>query len=351
MLTCLFYSLASYSASDIGNRFDSLFASAPIVSDSVRFVDVPYFDIPAGASLVYDSLSLENNSSIRISGRLEVGELTVEAGSISSIVSSGSCYVSGNLYLRKNATLAIEGHVEVLGNVISEENAGLIMHAGSLLQVGGNMEGSVSSNIIGGGRVRVKGFVSGGYMDNPNVNKIWPYELIHFSAVNTGQAIELRWATMSEFICKEFVIQRSGDGLLFEDCFAMEALGTANSVQYYSVIDPSPFSGMNYYRLKQINIAGHTISSDVVTSYIDSQLAMLQIVPKPSIQQVDIYYPESFSQISIQLQDRSGNVLSSDIEYSYPYFIIKTSEIVTGIYYVSVEIDGVPELRPVSILN
>ena len=53
-----------------------------------------------------------------------------------------------------------------------------------------------------------------------------------------------------------FEIERSLDARKFETIGEIKGAGTSNGDHHYSFMDESPVSGMNYYRIKQIDFDG-----------------------------------------------------------------------------------------------
>ena len=93
-----------------------------------------------------------------------------------------------------------------------------------------------------------------------------PIKLLNFDAVyNTSDKdVNISWKTASEINNKLFTVERSTDGINFEEIATQPGAGTSTSVHSYSTIDPTPVAGIDYYRLKQTDIDGNFTYSDVV---------------------------------------------------------------------------------------
>jgi len=83
-----------------------------------------------------------------------------------------------------------------------------------------------------------------------------PVELTSFSAKKTGEVVEIKWGTASEINSKIFIVERSIDGINFEEILETRGAGNASESQFYQEIDFFPNEGVNYYRLKQIDYNG-----------------------------------------------------------------------------------------------
>jgi hypothetical protein len=98
-----------------------------------------------------------------------------------------------------------------------------------------------------------------------------PVELLVFDAkanYNTKQ-VDLYWQTASEINNHYFTVQRSTNAVEFEDVFDKEGAGNSNTIRTYAGVDPAPFSGVSYYRLKQTDFDGSMAYSDIVAVQFD----------------------------------------------------------------------------------
>jgi hypothetical protein len=82
-----------------------------------------------------------------------------------------------------------------------------------------------------------------------------------------NQYVDLSWSTMMESNVEYFEIQRSGDGLNFEDIDSVQSQMkiTTNVYQLqYNYTDTHPLMGTSYYRVKVVGKNGYTNQSPVV---------------------------------------------------------------------------------------
>ena len=92
-----------------------------------------------------------------------------------------------------------------------------------------------------------------------------PIQLINFTAQVFGDKVQLNWATASELNNHYFTVQRSVDGVEFEQVGEVAGAGTTSVEQHYQLIDNSPKSGTSYYRLKQTDFDGKFTYSDIIS--------------------------------------------------------------------------------------
>ncbi|MBL4862537.1 MAG: T9SS type A sorting domain-containing protein [Crocinitomicaceae bacterium] len=107
-----------------------------------------------------------------------------------------------------------------------------------------------------------------------------PIELVTFTAHRTEDKVKLEWATASELNNNYFSIERSVDGVLWEEILRQDGAGNSNDLLFYSDLDNAPFSGLSYYRLKQTDFDGKTSHSQVESVNFDA--TQLSIYPNPA---------------------------------------------------------------------
>jgi Secretion system C-terminal sorting domain len=91
-----------------------------------------------------------------------------------------------------------------------------------------------------------------------------PITLEYFTArKNTATSSILNWKTSQEINTASFNIERSNDAIGFKKIGTVRAAGNSNVGIEYSFIDNNPVQGINYYRLKQIDIDGRFIYTPV----------------------------------------------------------------------------------------
>jgi len=114
-----------------------------------------------------------------------------------------------------------------------------------------------------------------------SVSTALPITLVSFSAkIQPDNSVLLNWETTNETNNKYFGVERSEDGSDFTQIGEVKGSGTTGLVQDYSFNDPNPPLGMNYYRLRQVDIDGHFTFSPVVAVQIQSSIAF-RILPNP----------------------------------------------------------------------
>ncbi len=85
-----------------------------------------------------------------------------------------------------------------------------------------------------------------------------PVNYLFFEAEKiTNSEVLLSWGTIEEVDNDYFIIQRSSDGINFEDIGVVDGKGNSTAANYYNYTDYNPGTGMVYYRLKQVDFDGN----------------------------------------------------------------------------------------------
>jgi hypothetical protein len=92
--------------------------------------------------------------------------------------------------------------------------------------------------------------------------------LTNFKGIfSTNQNVDLSWSTMMESNVDYFEIQRSGDGMNFEDIDSVQSQMKISTSVYqlqYNYVDTHPLLGTSYYRVQVIGKNGYINQSPVV---------------------------------------------------------------------------------------
>jgi len=165
-----------------------------------------------------------------------------------------------------------------------------------------------------------------------------PIELLNFIAHPAGENVQLDWLTASETNNDYFTIQRSNDGISFEELQRKQGAGNSNSVLYYSAVDRNPYDGISYYRLMQTDFDGKHTYSNIVTVDVVRQLVVdYETYPNPFSTSTTFTINDASEIIKTDL--RIYNILGEEVlnkSITTPSTVLKTNNLPSGIYYYSV---------------
>ena len=150
----------------------------------------------------------------------------------------------------------------------------------------------------------------GGTIIDLNGNFALPVQWVKFTATKKEQSSLLNWQTGSEQNSDRFEIERSSNGTTFNTIGTVASTNNPNGAQY-SFQDNYPLTGINYYRLKQLDIDGKFEYSRIVQLSFD-QKGTITIYPNPVKEWLNISVTGSQTIRSIVITDLTGKVVQKN---------------------------------------
>lgn len=239
----------------------------------------PVLDIGSNSTFIIDaggSFELVGGASVTGTGSL-------------SVASGASLTVTGNLSFSGGGDATISGYTNVTGTV----------------SIGG-----AGSSVCGSG-VLIASALSGSTCGSLSL-VILPVELINFSATCLTKGVQINWSTASETENDYFLIERSTDGIKWNNVATVAGNGTSSNVNKYVHNDFGVSSKIAYYRLSQVDKNKNVTvfkTIDVLCDFKGKDDVVL--FPNPSSTELNIILNASTqSQNSIiRLLDNMGKVV------------------------------------------
>ncbi len=182
------------------------------------------------------------------------------------------------------------------------------------------------------------------FIDFPN-NPL-PVTLTDWTAeVTPHDEVELSWTTSSEINNDYFVIERSTNGLTFDEIGKIGGAGNSTIQRSYSFIDSDPAKGMSYYRLKQVDFNGESETFNVLAiEFVKSlsEACVLKVYPNPCVGNCTVSLEDCEMQgkeIEMEMYDMSGNLVKRRMKHSDSntrtrFDIDATNNLTPGVYIV-----------------
>ena len=138
-----------------------------------------------------------------------------------------------------------------------------------------------------------------------------PAVMSPLKAFRDNHAVLLKWATTSEQNTSHFDVLRSEDGVHFETLIGrVTAQGNSSSLVNYSITDPTPLSGINYYRLKQVDLDDRSVLSNVAHIDMSQPFTSAAVYPNPAKTTVTLeYITEKAGNVQLMILDSKGAVV------------------------------------------
>jgi Secretion system C-terminal sorting domain len=113
-----------------------------------------------------------------------------------------------------------------------------------------------------------------------NITICLPTDNLQLDAEKQAERVKLHWDAMNEQSLSHYVIERSGDGSTWADLGTAQAIGQPNATQSYLSYDNAPLGGMNYYRLRVIDLNGAVNYSNQVDVFFAGE-EWVNVSPNP----------------------------------------------------------------------
>lgn len=136
-----------------------------------------------------------------------------------------------------------------------------------------------------------------------------PVELLSFDALAVGNEVVCEWMTASETNSDHFILERTTDEQEQVPIAIVTAAGTSNSVRRYHAVDAHPASGMNYYRLVQVDRNGDRHMSKVVpVRFVATDVFTL--TPNPASGDVHVRLDSPQGTTAVEVHDSMGRMIA-----------------------------------------
>ncbi|MFN5518461.1 MAG: T9SS type A sorting domain-containing protein [Bacteroidota bacterium] len=261
-----------------------------------------------------------------VTNMLNGGYWTVEPNAYSS--------VNYGIELRQRGYTNFTGNSTMLG-VIKRTNSSSPWQGTNYAGVNG-FHNNATQTISGGVATAIRTSVTSfsdfgiGFTGTP-----LPVQLTAFDATVIPQRrVLLNWVTASELNSDYFEVQRSIDAVSFETIGKVASAGFSISELNYLLTDENPYSGISYYRLKQVDTADRfTFSAIRKVDITDGLDKKVQAYPNPVGETLYIEGINNDALTQIVISDISGRALISQSDYHVQQ--IRLNELPAGHYLLS----------------
>lgn len=141
-------------------------------------------------------------------------------------------------------------------------------------------------------------------------NNVLPVQLLYFTVTKKETRTLLEWSTAAEYQNRGFDVERSSDGVQFEDIGFVDGAGNSNYVHTYSMYDNAPLPGRSYYRLRQTDTDGRVTYSKIVSVEFILPGNLVQLLPNPTTGYINLVFrltsPEN---CTLTITDLTGRLL------------------------------------------
>lgn len=166
-----------------------------------------------------------------------------------------------------------------------------------------------------------------------------PVELLNFNGNKVADFTNnLYWSTASEFNSDYFILGYSQDAEQFSELYRVKAAGNSNQVRNYNFMHYDVPQGINFYRLKQVDLDGGYHYSDIVKIINKTEKYQANVYPNPATDNISILINNPVGNSLIQIYDALGQLMEQReiAENSNLLTDINISQYANGMYYISI---------------
>jgi len=201
-----------------------------------------------------------------------------------------------------------------------------------------------STSITGGGNLSTQVTTSGSagvcMVYKFGINPL-PITLVSFNASKDKNGyVKLNWVTSNEENNLGFDVEYSADGKIWDKLDFVRTKssnGTSVSALSYSFLHTHAAKGVNFYRLKQIDLNGNSTFSNIATINVDTKNSEVRIFPNPMGGSGTLNIDGLASKASIEIFNMAGTKLYNINSNNNNTQKIDMSNYASGVYNVIVK--------------
>jgi hypothetical protein len=137
------------------------------------------------------------------------------------------------------------------------------------------------------------------------VSNVLPITLVSFQARSEEGGAMITWKVSAEINNEKMLVQRSKDGLNFQEIGQVKGRGTTNVPFEYHFFDANPGGGETYYRLKQLDFNGKFEYSKIIVLNTEGFIRLF-IYPNPARERVFVKTTQDVIDLGLHLYDALG---------------------------------------------
>lgn len=182
---------------------------------------------------------------------------------------------------------------------------------------------------------------------------ILPVTLENFKGRLANKVVNLNWKMSSQDNVDYFNIERSTDGIAFQ---FLQKVNAENTLSGYSFLDPYPYPGYSYYRLRIISKEGQMVTSPVIKIVApEKNLALVTLFPNPVKDNIQVQlFSLKMQKVIIGIDNTAGQTLirkSVSLDAGLNTRQVFFSGLYAGVYILSVEDEKGTEMSRIKIMK
>jgi hypothetical protein len=170
-----------------------------------------------------------------------------------------------------------------------------------------------------------------------------PVEFISFEARKEQHQVQLNWRVASEENIRAYHVERSADGINYTSIGSVPPRPAA-PFNDYAFTDATPMNGVNYYRIREEDIDGRAMYSDVRTVKMNESAFIVTMYPVPVKDELTVkLITDQDEQVYIRVTDVQGRMLSVrrvQLNAGTNLHKLPVNNLMNGMYFIEVAGSG-----------
>ena len=168
------------------------------------------------------------------------------------------------------------GYVGSLGGLaVARLNGGTWADEGSFGTTGNTVSGTLTSNTA------TLDFTATFALGTTTTSNALPVMFADVKAFQKNSGVQVEWTNLTERDMVSYTVERSADGQSWAAINQQAPRSNVNDRESYSTFDGAPFNGVNFYRIKALDISGKIVLSKTMKVDINSKQNGFAIFPNP----------------------------------------------------------------------
>jgi hypothetical protein len=308
------------------------------------------------ATIITANTGLEGIGNWNAPGTWDLGRIPACGDTI--IIPAGvTVHIAANVDLdTKDCAPAV---VQIYGKVNFANGRKLSLSAGGCVQI--YLNGTVEQSGAGGGaseQIEIQkqtwwqasdGTLNGTAAGvNLGCGALLPVEMLDYSVENINEQVNITWTTGSERDNSFFTIERSKDGVYWENIGKELGSGTTTSITTYNYEDTNPYIGLSYYRLSQTNINGERISLGSISNTYSTSAFLVYPIP---VNKMMFLEGTDLSHSKIKVLSSTGAEIYVEQTLIGDKIAFNFTEVKNGAYFVTIENDKTSKVERIIVCH
>ncbi|MEO6949838.1 MAG: T9SS type A sorting domain-containing protein [Ginsengibacter sp.] len=168
-----------------------------------------------------------------------------------------------------------------------------------------------------------------------------PVVLTNFDVQKVNNQNLLNWSTSQEIISNYYAVEHSTDGNNFEAIGQVAAAGNSSIVRSYNYTDLNPGAGINYYRLKMVDLDNSMKYSEIKSVRNATSHFSFSAYPNPALETLFLKIPsEKSDRALLTVTNVSGQIMFKEeikLSIGNNNIPVKVNNLSAGAYIIKVQ--------------